>query len=73
MTASTETRRAFEALLMVECPRLLFPFARSIIAGLSVESGFPPFMLDPLDFAGIYMAQKQQQQQLVEEPPVGNA
>jgi preprotein translocase subunit SecB len=62
-----------EALLMVECPRLLFPFARSIIAGLSVESGFPPFMLDPLDFAGIYMAQKQQQQQLVEEPPVGNA
>jgi preprotein translocase subunit SecB len=62
-----------EPLLMVECPRLLFPFARSIIADLSVQSGFPPFMLDPLDFAGIYMAQKQQQSQLVTEPPVGHA
>lgn len=62
-----------EPLLMVECPRLLFPFARSIIADLSVQSGFPPFMLDPLDFAGIYMAQKAQQDQLVAEPPVGHA
>jgi preprotein translocase subunit SecB len=62
-----------EALLMVECPRLLFPFARAIIADLSVQSGFPPFMLDPLDFAGIYMNQKAQADQLQAEPPIGHA
>ncbi|MGH7018050.1 MAG: protein-export chaperone SecB, partial [Caulobacteraceae bacterium] len=49
-----------EAVLMIECPRFLFPFARRIIADLSVDGGFPPFMLEPLDFAGIYAARKQQ-------------
>ena len=49
-------------LLFIECPRLLFPFARQIIAELSSQGGFPPFMLDPIDFAGIYLAQKQQAQ-----------
>jgi preprotein translocase subunit SecB len=43
-----------EPVLMVECPRYLFPFARRIISDLSGEGGFPPFMLEPLDFAGIY-------------------
>lgn len=62
-----------EPLLMIECPRLLFPFARSIIADLTTQSGFPPFLLDPLDFGGIYMAQKAQAQQLVTDPPVGHA
>jgi preprotein translocase subunit SecB len=49
-----------EAVLLVECPRFLFPFARRIIADLSMEGGFPPLMLDPIDFAAIYMARKQQ-------------
>ena len=47
-------------LLMVECPRYLFPFARRIIADLSIEGGFPPFMLEPLDFAGIYAQRRAQ-------------
>ncbi|MGH7009206.1 MAG: protein-export chaperone SecB [Caulobacteraceae bacterium] len=58
-----------EAVLMIECPRFLFPFARRIIADLSVDGGFPPFMLEPLDFAGIYAARKQQSAGSV----VGNA
>ena len=58
-----------EPVLMIECPRYLFPFARRIIADLSSEGGFPPFMLEPLDFAGIYAARRAQG----EAPMVGNA
>ncbi|HEY2707766.1 MAG TPA: protein-export chaperone SecB [Caulobacteraceae bacterium] len=43
-----------EAVLMIECPRFLFPFARQIIASLTAEGGFPPFLLEPMDFAAIY-------------------
>lgn len=50
-----------EPLLLIECPRYLFPFAREIIARATADGGFhPPFMLDPLDFAGIYLARQQQ-------------
>ena len=50
-----------EPLLLIECPRYLFPFAREIIAGATSDGGFyPPFMLDPIDFAGIYVARQQQ-------------
>ncbi len=47
-----------EPFLLIECPRFLFPFARRIVADLSTEGGFPPFLLDPLDFATIYAARK---------------
>ena len=49
-----------EVVLMTECPRYLFPFARQIVAEMSAQGGFPPFMLDPIDFAAIYLAQKGQ-------------
>ena len=50
-----------EPMLLIECPRYLFPFAREIIAGATSDGGFyPPFMLDPIDFAGIYVARQQQ-------------
>jgi preprotein translocase subunit SecB len=49
-----------EQLLMIECPRYLFPFARRMIADLSAEGGFPPLMLEPMDFAAIYMARRAQ-------------
>jgi preprotein translocase subunit SecB len=48
-----------EPVLLIECPRFLFPFARRIIADLCSESGFPPFLLEPIDFAGVYQAQRQ--------------
>ena len=44
-------------ILYIECPRLLFPFARSIIANAVNEGGFPPLFLAPVDFAGLYQHQ----------------
>ncbi|MDR3467272.1 MAG: protein-export chaperone SecB [Xanthobacteraceae bacterium] len=41
-------------LVMIECPRLLFPFAREIVATAVRNGGFPPLMLDPVDFVGLY-------------------
>jgi preprotein translocase subunit SecB len=48
--------------LLAEAPRLLFPFARRIIADTVVDGGFPPLLLDPIDFAGLYMQSAAQQQ-----------
>ena len=39
---------------MIECPRLLFPFAREIIAAAVRNGGFPPLLIDPVDFVGLY-------------------
>jgi preprotein translocase subunit SecB len=50
-----------EPVLLIECPRYLFPFARRIIAEVTSEGGFPPFLLDPIDFAGVYQARKSQE------------
>ena len=41
-------------LVMIECPRLLFPFAREIIAAAVRNGGYPPLMIDPVDFVGLY-------------------
>ena len=49
-----------DPVLLIECPRFMFPFARRIIADLSSEGGFPPLMLDPIDFASIYAARQAQ-------------
>ena len=51
--------------LLIECPRYLFPFARRIIAEVSSEGGFPPFLLDPIDFASVYAARKAQGAEVV--------
>ncbi len=49
-----------EPMLLIECPRLLFPFARRIIADITREGGHPPLMIDPIDFVGLYRQQQQQ-------------
>lgn len=50
-----------EPLLLIECPRFLFPFAREIVSRATADGGFyPPFMPDPIDFAGIYLARQAQ-------------
>lgn len=41
--------------LLAEAPRLLFPFARRVVADAVQDGGFPPLMLDPIDFAALYM------------------
>ncbi len=49
-------------ILLIECPRMLFPFARQIIAMTTVNGGFLPLMLGPVDFAGLYQKQLQERQ-----------
>lgn len=46
--------------VLIECPRLLFPFARQILAEATRNGGFPPLMLDPIDFAAMYQRRMQQ-------------
>lgn len=48
--------------LFAEAPRLLFPFARRVVADAVRDAGFAPLMLEPIDFNGLYFAQLQQQQ-----------
>ena len=45
---------AVQPLLMIECPRLLFPFARQIVSEASRNGGFPPLLIDPVDFVSLY-------------------
>jgi preprotein translocase subunit SecB len=49
-----------EPVLLVECPRLLFPFARNILADVTRDGGFPPVMLGPIDFVGLWQARRAQ-------------
>ena len=53
---------ALQPFILIEAPRLLFPFARQIIAEAIANTGFPPLLLDPIDFAAAYVAQLQAQQ-----------
>lgn len=55
-----------EPVLLVECPRLLFPFARNILADITRDGGFPPVMLAPIDFVALWQSRRNQ-------PPIGNA
>jgi preprotein translocase subunit SecB len=57
-----------EPVLLVECPRLLFPFARNILAEVTRDGGFPPVMLAPIDFVALWQSRRGEQQ-----GPVGNA
>ena len=50
-------------LIMIECPRLLVPFAREIVASSVRNGGFPPLMLDPVDFVGLYRSNMERQAQ----------
>lgn len=53
-------QEAIEPFLIVEAPRILFPFARRVIADVVRDGGFPPLMLEPIDFGGLYLAQLEQ-------------
>src|SRR5262245_11001693 len=61
-----ETR---QPLLMIECPRLLFPFAREIVANAVRNGGFPPLLLDPVDFVSLYQQRVGQMQSPQEVMP----
>ena len=58
--------------LYSEAPRLMFPFARRILADAVRDGGFPPLLLDPIDFAGLY-TQQLQAQAAAQTAPIGEA
>jgi preprotein translocase subunit SecB len=51
---------SLQPLLLIECPRLLFPFARRIVADATRDGGFPPLLIDPIDFVALYRRRQQQ-------------
>jgi len=59
-----------EPMLLIECPRMLFPFARNIVASTTRDGSFPPMMLNPVDFASMYRARMEA---LQNQPEAGQA
>jgi preprotein translocase subunit SecB len=59
-----------QPVLLIECPRLLFPFARNIVSDVTRDGGFPPMMLQPIDFASLYRSRIEQ---LAQQRPEGTA
>ena len=55
------------SILLIEAPRLLFPFARQIVAEAVQNLGFPPVLLDPIDFSGAYVEQMEAAQRAAEQ------
>jgi preprotein translocase subunit SecB len=61
-TLSNVPRDSLQPVLLIECPRLLFPFARRIVADVTRDGGFPPLMIDPIDFVALYRRRQEQAQ-----------
>jgi len=63
-----------EPIILVECPRILFPFMRQIVSDATRNGNFPPLMLEPIDFFAIYQRNKMQQAaQTAQQPATANA
>jgi len=56
--------------LFIECPRLIFPFARQIVAEATRNGGFPPLMIDPIDFAQMFQQRVAEEQARAKAQPV---
>jgi preprotein translocase subunit SecB len=59
--------------LFAEAPRLVFPFARRVLADAVRDGGFAPLLLDPVDFHSLYLQQREAHDQQAEFTPAGNA
>ena len=57
--------------LMIECPRMLFPFVRRILSDVTRDGGFPPFNLDPVDFVALYRQEAQRRAAAAQARPEG--
>lgn len=65
-----------EPLIWIECPRLLFPFSRQILAEITREGGYPPLLINPIDFTPLYWSELRDRQSRTEqqqEPPQAQA
>ena len=58
--------------ILIECPRMLFPFARQIVADATRNGGFPPLMIDPIDFAALYQQRIAEEQVKAQVKPDAN-
>lgn len=61
-----------QAVLLIECPRMLFPFARHIMSVMSRDGGFPPLLIGPIDFVQMYQQRIQQAGQQAAQADGGN-
>jgi preprotein translocase subunit SecB len=59
-------------LIMIECPRLLFPFAREIIATAVRNGGFPPLLIDPVDFVSLFRQKMGEMQANQPQAPIAS-
>ncbi len=57
ITVNVTDEESIKPILLIEAPRHLFPFARAIVANVTRDGGFPPLLINPLDFAGMYLEQ----------------
>lgn len=74
VTIGSEAQRSHYApLLLIEAPRLLFPFARAIVAEATRNGGFPPLMIQPVDFVDLYRRQMEAVRQYQEQQKAGAA
>jgi preprotein translocase subunit SecB len=58
VTVKNATPETLAPLILVETPRIVFPFARAIIANATRDGGFPPLMINPIDFAELLRRQQ---------------
>jgi preprotein translocase subunit SecB len=68
-TLSTVPQEHVHPLLLIECPRLLFPFARALVANATREGGFLPLLIQPIDFLDLYRRQAAAQGGNAVQPP----
>jgi preprotein translocase subunit SecB len=57
-----------EPLIWIECPRLLFPFGRQILAEITREGGYPPLLINPIDFTPLYWSELRERQARGDQP-----
>ncbi len=62
-----------EPLIWIECPRLLFPFSRQILAEITREGGYPPLLINPIDFTPLYWAELHERQNRGDAPLQANS
>jgi preprotein translocase subunit SecB len=70
VTIKNATQDLIAALLLIEAPRIVFPFVRSVVADATRDGGFPPLMINPIDFAEVQRRKAAQAQQA---PAAANA
>ena len=63
--------KAIKPVCLIECPRLLFPFARRIIADCIRDGGYPPLLLEPFDFGALYANSQSSAETAKTDAPVG--